>query len=1155
MNKRNLNNPALTLKFISLTLLFLFSIPIISYGQKISLKAVNSNLKDVLREIRKQSNFDFLYSNEVFNSSKPVTIDVSNKTIEEALKTIFSKQSLTYEIKDRTIIINNVGPINQIQNNQQIKGIVIDRQNGNSISGASVRWKNTARGTSTNSNGQFYLSINDSRNRILVVSSLGYEATEIEINELDGNITIHLTPKEETLDLVVVQAYGTTTKSSLTNSVSTINAKDIEKRPISNLNSALAGAFPGISTTTGSGQPGAGPSIRIRGFGSINGDMNPLYVLDGAPYDGTLNNINPDDIENISVLKDASASALYGARAANGVVMITTKSGKTGQDQINVKLSAGINSRGLSDYQKLEAKDYYEMMWETTKNSLIYNNGVNQEDAAILASGLWPDRFTSGSNAGYQNYNGVAYGDVSQNLLSNPFNMPGYMLVDTEGKFNPNASLLYADDLDWKKAIRRDGVRQDYSINYIGGAEKSKYYISLNYLDDEGYSMESDFNRITGRVKVDLNPKPWLKSGLNIGGTMTKTTLANMDAGINENPFYVDLLMGPIYPIHLHDAATGDLLLGEDGKPLFDEREMGPTFTGRNIVAETMLNTLFNKRNAINGRTFVEITFLNDFKFSTNLAADINNFEYLFYRNNKIGDGKGVGGRSNRIARTYKYINFNQLLNYSKQFEEHKVDVLLGHESYSYDQVYLQAQRDNQVVEGIFELGNFANPAIANSWLQDYRTEGFLSRLEYSFADKYFFSTSIRRDGSSKFHPSVRWGNFWSIGGGWEISKEKFYTSTWFDYLKLRASYGEVGSDNLNSDYYYWQSFYGIGVNYGTEPGIRQERIAGNRNLKWESNQSVDAAIEFKAFNNRFNGVFEVFHRNSDALLFNVPLAESSGRTTQGQNIGSMYNQGIEVQLDGDIIRKENFRWNSAINWTTFKNRITKLPQDAIIDGTKKREVGRSIYDYWLRSYFGVNPENGLELYNANLEIDDADAFEMNGTKVTPNANSAAYHYAGTAIPDFYGSFRNTLTFKGISLGFMFMYQFGGMVMDNDYQSLMHSGTYGRSLHVDALNRWQKPGDITDVPKRITGISMYDSDRWLIDGSSLSLRSVTLNYNLPTNLLSKISVERASIFANGENLFMVSRRKGLDPTQAFTGVTSYTYAPARIITIGINMTL
>jgi len=375
--------------------------------------------------------------------------------------------------------------------------------------------------------------------------------------------------------------------------------------------------------------------------------------------------------------------------------------------------------------------------------------------------------------------------------------------------------------------------------------------------------------------------------------------------------------------------------------------------------------------------------------------------------------------------------------------------------------------------------------------------------------------------------------------------------------LKLRASYGHVGSDALNG-YYLYQSYYDIGNNNNTEAGLTRARAVGNVDLKWETNASFDAAVEFGFFNNRINGTVEYFNRNSKDLLLNVPLPLSTGLTQQPQNIGSMYNRGVEIQIGGDIIRKNDFTWNMNVNWTKFKNKITKLPdgQPSIIDGTKNRQVGKSMYDYWLRDWYGVDPANGKELYAADPAVTDAAAFtNEKGDRVTTDANSALYHYAGTAIPDFYGSINNSFSYKNFALSFMVMYQSGGKAYDSDYQSLMYNGSYGRALHVDALNRWQKPGDITDVPIRNTGTTMYDSDRWLIDASSLSLRTASLTYNFSKSLVNKIGASKAQCFVTGENLFIISKRKGLDPTQSFTGVSSYTYAPTRVLTLGVNINL
>jgi len=1119
------------------------------FGQTVTISVKDAPIKKVFHEVRKQAGYYFIYNDELIASSKPVTLTISTDNVEELLHQVFRNQPLDFSInKEKTIVVTAKSTI-RVQ--RTANGTVVDDEDGTPLPGVLVKEMGTTASAVTNEQGKFAITVKGN-DAVLVFSHLGYTIMERVVGTA-ATLNIRLAVENKQLNEVVVQAYGTTKRGALTNAVSTISAKELAKRPMTNLSTALAGSAPGIMTTSGGGQPGSEMAVRIRGFGSINANMSPLYVLDGSPYDGVISNINANDIESISVLKDASASALYGARAGNGVIIITTKTGKKNQDHLEFKATQGITSRGLSSYEKVTGQQYFPLLWESYRNTLI-DQGINAADASKLASGDYPR-----NPAGLQIYPGTstAYSDISQLLVYNPFNVAGNQLVSNTGLFNSNASLLYPDDLSWRDAMERTGVRSDYSLGLNGGGAKSTYYMSFNYLDDKGYSKESDFNRITGRVKLDASPRKWFKAGLNVSGTLSKSTLANEGNGINENPFYVDLLMAPIYPVYLHDA-TGAFLLDENGDKMYDYGETSgrPIFPSRHVLAETLLNQLYNKRNALNGRGYTEISLMKDLKFTANFSLDVNNYEFLFNRNNTIGDSKGIG-RTSRTNSKSVYTNYNQLLNYTKNLGKHHLSVLAGHENYVYDYQYLNASRDNQVVDGSVELDNYSNPAKANSYIDAYRTEGYLSRIQYNYDERYFASASYRKDGTSRFHENARWGDFWSVSAGWQINKESFFHAEWVDLLKVRSSYGEVGSDQLSGGYYYWQSFYDIGNNNGSEPGMTRSRTAGNTSLHWETNKSFDVALEFNLFKNRLSGTVEFFDKQSSELLFNVPLAESTGLTTQGQNIGGMYNRGYELQLAGDIIRKKNFFWNMGINLTTLKNNITKMPdgQPSIIDGTKNREVGRSVYDYWLRAWYGVNPDSGEELYVANPEATDVDAF-MNavGVVVTPNANSALYHYAGTAIPDLYGSVTNAFNYKNFTLSFTMMFQWGGKAFDNDYQSLMYNGTYGRALHVDALNRWQNPGDVTDVPRRTTGSTMYDSDRWLIDATSMSLRTATLNYSLGKSFAQKIGLSNASVYATGENLFMVSKRKGLDPTQAFTGVSSYSYAPSRVATLGINVT-
>ncbi|WP_266204271.1 SusC/RagA family TonB-linked outer membrane protein [Pontibacter kalidii] len=1054
-----------------------------------------------------------------------------------------------------------------------VSGTVTDQGTSQGLPGVAVIVKGTTVGTTTGLDGSYTINV-PAEGSTLIFRFIGYKTVERAIGN-SSTVNVALGVDDKQLEEVVVVAYGTADKGSFTGSAAQITTEKIAQRPVTNITNAIAGQAAGVQANAGSGQPGSGPDIRIRGIGSIYSSNDPLYVVDGVPYSGNIANLNVDDIENISILKDASSSALYGARAANGVVMVTTKKGKSGRNQINLKISQGVTNRGLKEYDRVNAYEYYPLVWEAQRNALAYatTGAVPLEDANKLASGTWPTRFTTGANAGKQNYNGKAVSDVSQILGYNPFNVANTDIVRPDGTLNPNANLLYADDLDWFEPIERNGSRSDYGLNFSGGSEKSDYFVSMGYLNEKGFVIKSDYERFTGRVNVNTQATDWFKTGLNIAGTITESNQANTASSTGYvNPFFFARNIGPIYPVYAHDPVTGAYLLDQNGNKIYDYGNLSEyglpnrgssASVGRHVVAETMWNDNLYNRNVLSARTFGEVTFLKDFKFTTNLSVDISNYLAAEYDNNKVGDG-APAGRASRTSSTTTSYNLNQLLNYANTFNDrHYVEVLLGHENYSYEYKYLYGMRQKVIGEGNTELGNFTTTNDLTSRTDTYKTEGYFSRLNYTFDDKYTVSGSYRRDGSSRFSTDVRWGDFWSVGASWRLDRETFIAMPeWVDMLKLRGSYGQVGNDALlNLDgttrYYGWQPLYGLGYNNAAEPGILQESLA-SQDLLWESNNSYDIGVEFDLFG-RVNGSVEYFKRESENLLFQVPLPLSGGVLTRWQNIGTMANTGVEAQLAADVVKAKDFTWNVSVNVATYKNEVKELPegQEEIISGTKKYMVGRSIYDYWLRDWYGVDPNTGNGVFVAD-NPEDKNAYELNGTMVTTQSNGAKYHYAGSAIPDFAGGITNTFAYKNLSLSVLLTYQVGGKVYDANYASLMNAGTQGGALHTDILNRWQQPGDVTDVPRMdLTAATQYNaqSDRWLIDASYLNIRSVNLNYVLPSSITSKVFLKNASVFASGENLGLFSKRDGMNVNQSYSGVTSNTYSPARIYTVGLNVTL
>ncbi|GAB3225627.1 SusC/RagA family TonB-linked outer membrane protein [Spirosoma arcticum] len=1039
-----------------------------------------------------------------------------------------------------------------------VSGRVTSSEDKSGLPGVSVQLKGTTRGTTTDADGNY--QINAPATGRLVFSFIGFASQEFAIGN-QSTITVSLVPDAANLDEVIVTTFGTAKRASFTGSAGTLSPAQIQNRPINNLAQALSGAVSGVQTNIGNGQPGTAPDIRIRGFGSISSGNDPLYVVDGIPYSGNIANLNPNDIESISVLKDAASTALYGARAANGVVVVTTKKGQKDRSTINVRYTKGISSRALPEYERVGVGEYYPLMWETYRNSVAYRatNPVSLSTANADASRLL------GGLVGY-----------------NAYNVPDNQLVDNNGQFNPNATLRFSpDDLNWEKPITRQGNRNELNVNFAGGQKNSDYFLSLSYLSDKSYLIRSDFERYTGRLNINSQMKPWLRVGANLSATITKSNQA--DAGGNAgsttfvNPFFFSRNIGPIYPVYAYDPNNpGQFLTLPNGDRRWDFGNLTalglparPQFGGRHSVAETTLNQNFNRRNVLGARGYAEITFLKNFKFTTNVGTDITNFNTFTYGNPQVGDG-APAGRATHEFQNISSFNLNQLLNYNRSFGKHGFDVLLGHENFSLNDNNLEGSRSQQIVDGNYELLNFTTTTNLESIYNTRRIEGYFSRINYDYDQRYFLSFSARRDGSSKFYRDTRWGTFYSVSGAWRLDQENFMRSIpAINSLKLRASYGQTGNDGGGNtaefaedntiSYYAWRPLYDLNRNNATEAGILQTSL-GNQRLEWESSNSFDVALEFGLFKGRVSGTLEYFDRRSSNLIFDVPLPLSGGILTATRNIGTMYNRGVEVELGIEPIRAKNFTWRIDLNATRIRNEITKMPTETpeIIDGTKKLAVGRSIYDYWLREYRGVRASTGEAQYRAANYVASNSYINETGDTLTTSVNNARFHYNGTSIPALSGGVTNTFRYKGLSLSALMVYQLGGKTYDGAYAALMSSGGYGSAKSVDILDRWRNPGDVTNVPRMDAArTSDFDaaSDRWLIDASYLNIRSVTLSYEIPKLFARKIFMENAQVYVSGENFFLLSRRKGMNVQQAFSGVTSNVFSPARSLVLGVSFTL
>ena len=1043
--------------------------------------------------------------------------------------------------------------------NRTVNGSVTDEK-GEPLIGATVSAIGSGVNATTGVTGNFQLQLGSGA-RQLEITYVGYTTQRVTIGNR-STLAIKLTSTNPNLSEVVVVAYGSVKKEALTGSVGQIGAKQIRDRPINNVTNAVEGAVPGVVVTSANGQPGSGNTIRVRGFGSVNAALDPLFVVDGVPYLGGTSNLNPDDVENITVLKDAASTALYGSRAANGVVIITTKKGQKGRNNVSVRVLQGVASRGLSEYDRLDAFQYYPLMWEAYRNSLVYPTtgiGISLDSANRVASGL------------------TSRNSIKDLLAYNPFNVAANTIVGTDGKINPNAKLIYGDDLDWTKELLRKGSRKDYSVNFSGGADKSDYFMSAGYVKEDGYTIKTNFERYTARLNVNTQPKTWLKTGLNISGNYSVSNLANDDGSTNfVNPFFFSRNVGPIYPVYAHNMTTGAYVLDLNGNRVYDLGNFGSSaigtqngipdrtsggFSGRHGLAENRLNDNLYRRTVVSARDYVDISFLKNFKFTNTVSIDFQNQSNGTYDNALVGDG-APSGRASRSATSITGFTLNQLLNYGQAFGDHRIDALAGHESFNRRETSVSSSKQGQSFPGYTELVAFTTTNSATSGVDRNTIESYFSRLNYSFGNRYYASASIRRDGNSRFAPESQWGTFWSAGGGWNINREEFMKNFgWIDLLKLRSSYGVVGNAE-GIGFYAYQGLYSFSNN-ANEPGVVQSQTAYlNRRLTWEGNKQFDVGVDFSLFKGRLSGAIEYYRRETVDLLFAVPRPLSSGLLTTQQNTATLYNKGFELQLSGDVVQTKDFIWNMNVNLSTVESRITKMPElsKEFISGTKKLSEGHSQYDYWLRTFYGVDPADGAALYvSANTATTTNRRFITNKSgaidTVTTLVSNGKFDYQGTAIPDLYGSFAPSFTYKQFTLRALFTFQLGGKTYDALYQGLMSSGTYGGALHTDILNRWQKAGDVTNVPRLDVGRTTdfnAQSSRWLIDASYMNIRTVTLSYGVAKSLASRLKINGGQVFVSAENVAFFSKRKGLNNQQAFSGVTSNAYPPARVLTAGVS---
>ena len=1059
---------------------------------------------------------------------------------------------------------------------KQITGSVVDSESGEPLIGVAVRVPNTQTGVLTDAEGKFSISL-PSGQKNLTFSFMGMKPATIVAR--DG-MKVLLETETKAMDEVIVVAFGQQKKSAFTGSATVVNSEDLAKHTVTNVQDALVGAVPGLQMRGGTGEPGSNNAhINIRGLNSLYADTDPLVIVDGAPYPESLSALNPDDVESISVLKDAASAALYGARGAGGVIIITTKKGKSREAQITADVKWGANTRAVQDYDVItDPAQFYETYYAQLYNYRHYGLGYGAE-----ASNAW-------ANTSMLNHLGY-----------NVYTVPvGEQLIGMNGKLNPNATLgrsylfdptdpksetYYMIPDDWRNSAYHTALRQEYTVNANAANDRGSYYFSVGHLNEDGIVEYSSYRRTTARLKADYLLKSWLKVGVNASYTHSDTesnpNLSSSEYG-STNLFYYTSRIAPIYPIYVRviDPVTGQPVIRTDefGNQQYDygiastNYGVGRAFlqTG-NPFGSNRYNKVNKVGNMVNASATADVYITKDLKFNNTSTILFNQSSFSDYENPFYGPKVVVNGEITKEQTNSLRQNHVQTLNYSHNWNGHDLSAMIGHEWYDVKNRYLNAARTGGFSPDIPELNAFATMSGSKSYTSEYNVEGYFMNVLYNYNEKYFGSASYRRDATSRFDKEHRWGNFWSFGGAWLINKEDFFKADWVDELKFKASVGQQGND-ATGDFRYVDTYTLSKANdTSMAPTFRQ---LGNPEISWETMTNVNVGLEFNLWKGRLMGSLDYYYRKTADQLFWLSVPESAGVRGYYGNAGDIRNSGLELTLTGSIIRNKDLDWSVTANISHNSSKILSLPEAKITENGGYYEspfwyeVGGPVNNYMTYAYAGVNEQGkALYYYDKNLStlggqktnIINKPGTEKSGT--TTNIGEASRYTCGSTLPKAYGGFSTTLRWKGLDATVSFDYQLGGKIYDSQYAGLMAPATSdanaGQTYHVDVLNAWTPNNTSSNIPRWQYGdaYAAYGSDRFLASASYLNFQNFTVGYSLPTSWISRLQLSKVRIYCTGENLCFWSARKGLDPRQSFENVTSISsYSPIRTISGGIQLT-
>lgn len=1008
---------------------------------------------------------------------------------------------------------------------QTVTGTVTD-ESGAPIPGATVSVEESSNAVSTDFDGNY--SILAKEGESLSVSYVGYRTSIVEIKSSTTDITLVSTTN---LDEVVVIGYGTSSKQSLVHSVSSIDTETIENTQATSITQALQGTVSGVTVLTSGGVPGSGQTIRIRGVGSINASASPLIIVDGVIFNGSLNSIPQEQVESISVLKDASA-AVYGSRGSNGVVIVTTKKGeRNSKGSFTFSTSFGAASEAVDMHPVLDADTYFKYYWEAMVNSNQYENGETNADARALASA------NIIAELGYN-----PYGTGVSSPISNDGTLVGQPLWDT----------------NWYGALINDSAtRRNNTISYSGGSDRSNYFISMNYLHEEGQVKTTWFDRFSIRSNFETNITDSFSWGLNSSYTNTVNNTPTQSGGGYANVIQWINTVPSIYPIYRR-AENGDFILDNAGNKIYDYgSSLGNVnasrtiLTGENTVGSYDYYKFLSNSYNFNASTYMALDINDDLNFKSSVTYGRGTgagFSYIHYL---YGYASSVNGRVTQNRNITTTLTTQQQLNYNKSFGLHNISADLIYENYALKVDTMDAAGIG-FLPNVEVLNGSTTPESVSGAISEERLESYIGRISYNHNETYFLEGSYRRDGSSRFASDVRWGDFFSVGGSLILSNlDVFKNIQSIDFLKLRGSYGEVGN-NRGIGYFPYMQLFVTGWNNLDNTGVLSSSVADPM-LSWEKTSISNVGIDF-GFGNRISGAIEYYSKESIDLIYDKPLAISTGNESITTNVGSIKNSGFELTLDANIINSNDLNFDLGFNIASNQNEITELTQDEFISGTKKWMVGKSLYDWYIREWAGVDPDDGYGMWYKDITDTDGN---VTGRETTKEYSEATRYYFDdkTSLPKYTGGVSANVSYKNFDFSTLLYFSLGSYQYDSEYASLMSGMERNDQGHPDLVNRWQNPGDVTDVPLLLNSQNDFNSTstRFLYKNDWARVKSLSIGYTFDNEVNERLKTQSIRLFLQGDNLFTFTSKDGIDPEQTLSGLTGSRSYQLKTISLGLNI--